>query len=159
MSLDVRHCTLIMLHLCYTNKSHRRPIYALYLMRVVAWPPDNRSRLFAIARPQIRRATLGRHPRVSLRWQNSVGLRFLDLHVTEARFQTAINCEVGLIVRASANSSGVDTEAIKASWLRCALVEWLLPHRVVRRVDDVHDLRCDPAHHNLDPLSQSHLGR
>src|SRR5713101_8567616 len=41
--------------------------------------------------------------------------------------------------------------------LPCPLVEWLLPRRVVRCVDDVHDLWSDPPHHDLEPVSQSHL--
>lgn len=41
--------------------------------------------------------------------------------------------------------------------LPCAAVERRIPRRVVRRVDDAHDLRRDPAHHNLEPLAQGHL--
>jgi hypothetical protein len=33
-----------------------------------------------------------------------------------------------------------------------ALVEWILARYVIRCVDDVHDLRRDPTHHDLEPL-------
>jgi len=39
----------------------------------------------------------------------------------------------------------------------CALVEGFLAGRVICRIDDIHDLRRDPAHHDLEPLSQGHL--
>ena len=37
-----------------------------------------------------------------------------------------------------------------------ALVEGFFASRVVRRVHDVDNLRCHPAHHDLEPLSQGH---
>ncbi len=41
-------------------------------------------------------------------------------------------------------------------WTRL-LVERLLAHRVIRRVDDLLDLRRDASHHGLEPLSQRNL--
>jgi hypothetical protein len=32
------------------------------------------------------------------------------------------------------------------------VVEWILARCVIRCVDDVHDLRRDPTHHDLEPL-------
>src|SRR5512144_94730 len=49
----------------------------------------------------------------------------------------------------------------RPSWwipaLPCAAVERGIPRCVVRRVDDIRDLRRDPAHHHLEPLAQGHL--
>jgi hypothetical protein len=39
----------------------------------------------------------------------------------------------------------------------CMLVERLRTRRVICRVDDVHDLRCDPAHYELETVLQGHL--
>lgn len=33
-----------------------------------------------------------------------------------------------------------------------ALVEWILARCVIRCIDDVHDLRCEPTHHDLESL-------
>ena len=41
--------------------------------------------------------------------------------------------------------------------LPCAAVERRIPRCVVRRVDDIRDLRRDPAQHHLEPLAQGHL--
>src|SRR5207253_8233068 len=48
---------------------------------------------------------------------------------------------------------------LSSSHLPCVLVERLRTRRVVCRVDDVHDFRCDPAHHELEPVLQGHLRR
>ena len=37
-------------------------------------------------------------------------------------------------------------------------VEGSIPRSVVRRVNDVLDLRRDPTHHDLEPLAQGHVG-
>ena len=56
---------------------------------------------------------------------------------------------------------GLTWPLARPSWwipaLPCAAVERRIPRCVVRRVDDIRDLRCDPAQHHLEPLAQGHL--
>src|SRR5450631_4256066 len=53
--------------------------------------------------------------------------------------------------------AAVGPRKVASAPLPVAPVEGLFSRRMVRCVDDVDDLRCDPAHHDLDPLAQRHL--